>query len=239
MHNDGKQIHAHIGVDTVFENIFKNIIMPASSDSSNSKTKLVTNVEYKQYLRDSIDRGTPINTTDIVEKLGFRSGALVISRPRFLFSGTPLNNSNVSITAFYKLDGLQNAFSEFRVVFHLFITDHLDYLASGQRKGLTNAMVQNCSWLPLIEAIQSKLKTGNALNVWDTSGGNTFVSRLTEVVGQTNGVDDPVEKLDLGQDDQYSHLHIEKLARERGWDIDALDDAYLNDLDQLFGKLDE
>ena len=165
-------------------------------------------------------------------------GTLVLSRPKFLYAGTPMNCEDKVNSSLYKLVGIQSAFAEFKVVFHLFLTDHLTYLFGHRQKDIGIDQVKRCSWIPLVNGIRSNLHQNSELHIWDAENKPLFQQRLlTDFLGL------PVSTaLDLyarylqDHSGRQSPKVVEETALKLGWDVEALDITYENDLQAIFSS---
>ena len=144
-----------------------------------------------------------------------------------------MNTQAGATSSLYKLDGLQEAFSNYRLVFHLFITDHLTYLFG---LGIRSVILQPnsaVSWMPLVDAVRTKIRDQNELRVHDAENAKIFHRRL---MAELLGLSEP--SLSSIYDQHFltsepDSRSIEAIAENVGWDIDKLDYQYIKDIDHL------
>jgi hypothetical protein len=231
-------IHIHIGVDNVMEEVLGRALSPEIASANNHDFTFIHDKFYKKYFRDSIDNGVLLDTSKVLSYISQMPGVLVLSRPKFLYTGTPINFGDKENLSLYKLVCIQRAFAEFRVVFHLFLTDHLTYLFYHRQKDIGLDQVKRCSWLPLVSGIRSNLHQNGELRIWDAENKSLFQQRLlTDFLGL------PVSTaLDLyarylqGPNGRLSSKFVEETALKMGWDVEALDIVYENDLQAIYSS---
>lgn len=178
MRPEHRELHVHLGVDNVFENLFERLFEEGALNESNTKIWYVTADLYRESLRDAVDSASiPIVT--FLEDAFDRD--LLISRPRMLFPGSPLNCGTEIRRLTYKVEHIQHIFSGRRILFHLFLTDHISYLYQHQKYVSSNPkQVFNASWQPLIEAVASKILDKNELQIWNADEPAQFLNMVLE-----------------------------------------------------------
>lgn len=158
MHTNLPVIHIHLGIDNVMENTFEKLSQLATSKITNISSEI-----YKGKLQKYVDdRNLIVDQIDIAN-LGMASDTLTLSRPKFFYSGKPLNTKSGFKSAMYKMDTLQKAFSNFQIYFHIFITDHVSYLYSKRKNSPLPSTIEEISWRPFITALTQSISNNNKL----------------------------------------------------------------------------
>ncbi len=233
MNSESPTIHVHLGVDNLFEDTFKRLLSPSLQQDGKPQIDYVPDAFYKQHYRAAVDGGHIVLRADELANAGFETNILALSRPRFFYTGSPMNTQAGATSSLYKLDGLQEAFSNYRLVFHLFITDHLTYLFG---LGIRSVILQPnsaVSWMPLVDAVRTKIRDQNELRVHDAENAKIFHRRL---MAELLGLSEP--SLSSIYDQHFltsepDSRSIEAIAENVGWDIDKLDYQYIKDIDHL------
>lgn len=165
MKDESRELHVHLGVDSVFEDLFERLFEERVLNEDNTDIWYITAEVYRHALRNAVDSAaTPAVTFQ--EKDFDRD--LLISRPRMLFPGSPLNCSTKISKLTYKLENIQHIFSGRKILFHLFLTDHISYLYQHQKYVAANPeRALDATWRPLIEALVSKVLGTNELQIWN------------------------------------------------------------------------
>lgn len=159
------ELHVHLGVDGVFENLFERLFTERAFNKGGTDISYLKAEAYRRELRDVVD-GASIPIFTFPEEAFSRK--LLISRPRMLFPGTPLNCGTEVRKLVYKLDNIQQIFSGRRIQFHLLLTDHISYFYGHQKYvSLNSQLVLSATWQPLITAVSSRLLDGNSLQIWN------------------------------------------------------------------------
>lgn len=236
MNFETRAIHIHLGVDNVFENAFEMIASLSIVEASPQLITHIPNAMYKRYFRSAVDSGHGILMSDKLNLLGLETGNLIISRPRFLYTGLPMNTEAGATKALYKLDSIQTAFSEFKLVFHLFVVDHLTYLFGLQKHDVSLVPDSRVSWAPLVNGVRARLRDANELHVQDAEKPVSFHQLLImELLGHNEEAAAALHKKhSFGDEQQLPPDELEARAKSAGWNVDVLDDSYTRDTLQLF-----
>ncbi len=222
-----RTIHFHIGPDRVFEGLFEKVFEPFSDEVNLS---YVTSEDYRNHLREVVDSGFYEEIPQVLHDLCSTSKVIAISRPRLLFDGMPMNLKGGG--SFYKLDTIQKGFHGYKVVFHLFLTDHLGYLLRS-KPDMVSAASSQFSWLPLVKSISGQVAEGNELLLWNAEGKDfvqAFISATTGLVGHH------LEKLTalvLRAEKVPAPEAEERFAKKIGLDVFTLDAAFERDIKKL------
>ena len=223
-----KTIHFHIGPDRVFEELFRQVFAPFSDDVNLS---FVSSEDYRKHFRDAVDGGLDQEIPQILNDVCSTAETIVLSRPRLLFDGAPMNVNGGG--SFYKLDTIQKGFQGHKVIFHLFLTDHLGYLMRSAQPESLSASNKQFSWVPLVQTVSSKVLQGNELLVWNAEGKEfvqTFLSATTGLTGQK--LDDLMAKI-LRTEKVPTPEAEEQFASQAALDVFDLDAAFENDIKTL------
>ncbi len=157
-------VHIHIGVDRVFENLFSFAICEDVLSFLDKSVHIFSTKEYAHYLQKPIDIGTGVAVSEVMKDATILANTVVISRPRFLFPGGPMNVAQDYKKSFYKLKSIENMFSGSKVVFHILLTDHLSYLTNKKLKVVGD--VERYSWIPFVDSVQGAISDESRLCVW-------------------------------------------------------------------------
>lgn len=175
-----RELHVHLGVDGLFETLFEALYGQNLLNEQNTEISYVTAEVYRAELRTAVDAAAPPMFSFTEEEF---SRNLLISRPRMVFPGAPLNCVGESLKHLYKLEHLQRIFSGRTVFFHLFLTDHISYFFKHQKYVAANPeIVFSATWMPLVEAVLSKVFDGNELHVWNAEELQQFLPMFLDGV---------------------------------------------------------
>lgn len=166
-------VHIHLGVDGVLENIFDLLYQGGALNPENSNTSYMNPNTYREQFRQAVDSAM----LPILRYPSDPTGRdLLISRPRMLYPGAPLNCIGPERLPLAKLEHLQHIFSDYKVKFHLLLTDHVSYLYMHQKFLSKNAQqTSTVSWQTLIQSIRSKLLGDSKLCIWNAEDSELFL----------------------------------------------------------------
>jgi len=227
-----RTIHIQIGADSVFENALERIAGTALLEQSPRRVTFVPDAMYKKHFRRIVDSGQVFVGNEGFDEFSMNADTLILSRPRFLFLGLPMNTEAGAAKALYKLDTIQSAFSDFKVIFHFFLVDHLTYLFGPKKRDISLIPNSYVSWLPIINGVTNRLQEGNELVLQEAEDPkNLYVGLLEEVLG-FSGLEAEDSCINHGLADQslISSEILEARATKAGWNVEHLDDCYAEDL---------
>ena len=238
MTGSNHNIHIHIGTDNVFEDAFERIANLKTTEPIPQKVNFVPNEMYQKHFRGAVDSGHGFVSNEALEIMGLDSGNLILSRPRFLYTGVPLNTEAGVVKTLYKLDSIQSALAEFKLVFHLCVTDHLTYLFDAKKRDVSLIPDSFVSWQPLVEKVNGRLLPGNELAVHDAENPSSLYEELTgEILGFSKSEAAALcARHSLGTQRNVSQKISEERAIAAGWSVDQLDDCYEKDVWAMFGQ---
>lgn len=224
-------IHIHIGVDSVFEGALRRLFVSDILRVPGKDVGFFSEAMYKKHLRGAVDGGYMVSTNEAFDGFDFATCELVVSRPRFLFSGEAMNTEKGVLKAAYKIGSIQAALSEFHIKFHLFIVDHLTYLFGLKNTGTSLVPNSIISWLPLIEHIEKSLLPGNEISIKNAENPVIFYDGLlSEMFGFPTAERRMLCDRFIKTLQPASETSTEERATSAGWSIDYLDDCYTQDI---------
>ncbi|MGC3939432.1 hypothetical protein ACOTTU_16630 [Roseobacter sp. EG26] len=230
---DRRELHVHLGIDSVVEDLFENLFTQNILNAQNTDVRYVTAQIYRRELRDAVDNAS-IPVTQFPRQMAGHN--LLLSRPRMIFPGIPLNCIGKGLQLAYKLKQLQHIFVEHKVCFHLFLTDHLSYLFHHQKYVASNSeRAMSATWRPLIDVVLSGVFDGNELYVWNSEELTHFLPDFLQDVLNVSE-NDCLKVLNSPPGLQSNTPPAEALAkfRERfGLDQDHFDYVYEEELREL------
>ncbi|MEO9516005.1 MAG: hypothetical protein ABJH45_21230 [Paracoccaceae bacterium] len=236
-------LHFHIGVDNVFESSFENVVSLPPVGTNPVQITYIPEEFYKANFRNAVDMGQKVVLKETIGN--FRTGtkdtatsaeALALSRPRFLNVGSPMNMEGGAVKAVYKLESFQSVFSEIKIIFHVFITDHLTYLFGLSKASNSLPACSSVSWVPLVECIRSVLEDGNELKVHNAEALGPFhKSLIMDLLRHDKKTASAIYQKHLSPVDRpVPPSEVEARASAAGWDVEMLDDCFAQDLSILF-----
>lgn len=183
MKTDKPKVHVHIGLDGVIENVFDLIFAPKPARKIGADIAYMSPKTYRRELREEVDAAT---LPTLRYPISQPEQSILISRPRMLFPGAPLNCIEPSRVPLLKLEHIQSIFQEHQVCFHILLTDHLSYLFQHQKFVSKNPKaVSKASWQPLIKAIRAKLIGNSELFIWNAEDFELFLTAFMQNVLNT------------------------------------------------------
>ncbi|RMC33763.1 hypothetical protein [Paracoccus alkanivorans] len=227
-----KIVHIHIGVDAVSENIIGDVMQAVSEDVSESGYHFINDDEFELNFKNAISAADGTTAEEAVKKFSDSADVLVFSRPKFLYTGAPLNFGDVYKKAIYKFNFLQSIFSGFDVVFHLFIVDHVSYLSNHLKTARNTSPVEVIpSWIPMISGLKSCLLDNSQLIVWNAERPDWIISELCKSVSGGRIVTDIMAS--AATESRVAGRKKERLLSNAGWDPELLDDLFEQDLQYI------
>lgn len=229
-------LHIQIGVDGVLEEMHRDLIRFCNLSKSSVGVDLLPDASFDAHLKEAINLAKYTDGDTLLDHEMRDAQSIIVSRPKFLYSGKPMNLDSYKVDATYKISTLQSFFSSTRIVFHLFVTDHVSYLYSHLEWLRKNGADRPFTWVPLIESIRSKLTEPNKLCVWNAeSANNTRSDYVAELFGASETDVDQFFTLEGSEPGSSAKLHsiVERDLLSVGADVHALDDAFETDLERL------
>lgn len=227
------EVHIHLGVDGVLENVFDLLYGGVALNESNTNTHYMPPDVYRKELRQAVDSA---NLPDFTYPKQSDARNLLISRPRMLFPGKPMNCIDENHIPLTKLDHLQRIFSGYKVCFHVLLTDHISYLFRYQKfLSAHPERARSATWQPLVNAIRSKLFTGNDLLIWNAEDFELFLTAFLENILKVPEKCWPA-LLDLAEPaaiDCPSVSECDSFISDNDFDQDFFDLQYEEDLNKL------
>ncbi|MGZ2255923.1 hypothetical protein [Roseobacter sp. A03A-229] len=167
------ELHVHVGVDGVLEELFEQLFKEQTLNDENTSAFYISAETYRDDLRNAVD-GKAIPLLAFKEQAAGRN--LFISRPRMIYPGAPLNCVGEGLQYTYKLRQLQQIFPDYKVCFHLFLTDHIAYLFRHENYVEGNyEVVHAATWKPLIDILMTSVFEENELLVWNAEEPEHFL----------------------------------------------------------------
>ncbi len=229
------EVRLHIGVNGLFENAYRFALERVQS--AFAERSIVSHEKYKSELQSDVDsQKISPHENPFVRTLAGRP--VVISRPKLLLMNRPLNQSDVFNPLLYKLANLQSMFINRRITVELFLADHTSYLARHLMRK-PNSMPEpdaaNLSWLPLIEGVLDVLHSNSTLLIWNAEDGHGFLSRFyaKELALPRGSAEELASQYFMFNEDAALEEDAVFLLEQSGWPVEALDDAYVRDLNVL------
>jgi hypothetical protein len=213
-----RTIHFHIGPDGVFEDLFR-LVFEQSSDELNYA--YVSDEDYREHLRDFVNEGDAERTLSALRDLHIEAETIAMSRPRLLFKGGPMNLKRGG--SLYRLDAIQKGFKDYRIVFHLFLTDHLGYLLRLPRPAMFLKSGVQLSWRPLVKSVSARVTRGNELMIWRAEGKGFVEAFLSATLGSSNRRLDALIASVLSAEKVPQPEAEEQFAAKMGLDMVTLD----------------
>ena len=172
-----RELHVHLGVDNLFEDFFERLFSKNILNDQNTLVSFVDADTYRQKFRSTVDAAeAPLFRFE--EEAGSRD--LMFSRPRMIFPGKPLNCSSGYLKLLYKLEKIQSIFSGRKVIFHVFLADHLSYLFRHEKYVEANSeAARAASWTTLINSIKEQIINENQLFVWNAEEPDQFLRKFS------------------------------------------------------------
>ena len=174
------EVHVHIGVDGVLANFFDLLFAEEAKISESTNIAYMAPMTYRNELREAVDSASlPLMRYEN----HLSKSNILISRPRMLFPGTPLNTIDPKLIPLTKLEHIQQIFSQYKVCFHILLTDHISYLYRHQKFVAINTnSILLATWQPLVKAVRSKLHANNELFVWNAEEFEFFATAFLKKV---------------------------------------------------------
>jgi hypothetical protein len=224
-----RTIHFHIGTDHVYEDLFRQVFEPLSDGVTWS---FISADDYQDQLRNVIDKGAHDQIPGALDRLALNAQNVAVSRPRLLDNGGPMNLNGGG--SFYKLNTIQKGCEGHRLVFHLFLPDHLGYLTRSEPDIQPGANKQ-CSWMSLVKSVTNQLDGSSELLIWSAEGKNfieKFISTTTGISGSR--LDELTKNIILSERIPTPEAE-ERFARRVGLDVLAVDASFENDMKRIPG----
>ena len=223
-----KTAHIHIGADGAASEIAAAVMRDLAHRNRAKGFHFVTDEEFSRTLRGAINSADHNTARAAVSALSALSGTLLFSRPKFMYAGQPLNFPGSLEKAIYKLSFLQSIMPDFDIVIHLFVTDHVTYLA-GHSDVLTKIRPTDVvpSWLPFVSGVQQQLAENCEMIIWNAEQPEQVAAEFyASICGESVGGDDLAPTLQGGN----KNLEAAQTVLAAGWDLELLDDLYEQDL---------
>lgn len=230
-----KKIHFHLGADGVYENIFTSAAASVRKSLGDNSFFHLDSHEFETLLQKPIQAADKSSTDIALDGLFRRANTIAISRPKFLFSGSPLTAEGSFERGLYKLKFISEFSKSYEIDFHFFIVDHVAYLAN-HSKFLSSVSSGTFfpSWIPVIEAIKEVVGGESRLYVWNAEHPRELEEELCTVLGDDRSLD--ISEVKSGRAAKRSDGEAEEKVGSSGLDVELLDDLFEEDLDLIFGR---
>lgn len=223
-----KTAHIHIGADGAASELAAVVMRDLAGRNRDKGFHFVTDEEFSRTLRTAINSADYRVARAAVSALSTPSRTLLFSRPKFMYAGQPLNFPGSLEKAIYKLSFFQSIMQDFDIVIHLFVTDHVTYLAGhSDVLGKTRPTDVVPSWLPFVSGVQQQLAENCEMVIWNAEHPEQVAVELyASISGEPTVKVDMAAKLQGGN----KNLTAEQTVLDAGWDLELLDDLYEQDL---------
>ncbi|MEL7388988.1 MAG: hypothetical protein AAFN76_04340 [Pseudomonadota bacterium] len=218
-------IHFHLGVENVFSGLFAKMFSVPLFEEFDTGVKLVSSDQFALHFKDVINGIIPEQYEEF--PLDADTKALIISRDRFLLAGEPLNQKLSIKGQLYKIDNVQKFFPETKIVFHLFVTDHVTYLESKKNSDFTNW--KSSTWAPLVDGVLERISAPNELWVWGAeSYEKTAKSMMVNLLGTHEPEADAFYDEYFKQDPKRGAIAKELISEDVQLELDMMYEADLS-----------